>query len=160
MQSSNLFHKRCVVSLGRLLRSIVHFPMFMFFEQTTTSSSWSSSKRCRSNCSSHFARGEVLLLYFSFPSLKAGKSGIISRVDSERLIIFSSPKFHKGLLVGVNCRQTFRLDQQNCHHRAPYLRLQSLWRLCKLRVPLEVLKVEWIVTLDARGDREIRKCFL
>lgn len=70
MQSSNLFHIRCVVSLGRLLRSIMHLPMLMFLEHTTTSSNWSSSNKCKSNCSSHLARGDVLLLYFSFPSLQ------------------------------------------------------------------------------------------
>lgn len=68
-QSSNLFHKRWVVSLGRLLRSMMHLPMFMFLEQATTSSSWSSSNKCRSNCSNHLALSDVLLLYFSFPSL-------------------------------------------------------------------------------------------
>lgn len=69
MQSSNLFHIRCVVSLGRLLRSMRHLPMLMLREQTTTSSSWSSSNKWRSNCSSHFALGDVLLLYFSLPNL-------------------------------------------------------------------------------------------
>lgn len=71
MQSSNLFHNRCVVSLGRLLRSMRHLPMLMLREHATTSSSWSSSNRCKSNCSSHLARGDVLLLYFSLPNLMA-----------------------------------------------------------------------------------------
>lgn len=68
-QSSNLFHNRCVVSRGRLRKSITHLPMLVFFVHTTTSSSWSSSNKWRSNCSNHFARGVVLLLYFSLPSL-------------------------------------------------------------------------------------------
>lgn len=73
-QSSNLFQRRCVVSRGRLFRSTKHFPMLIVFVHTTTSNSWSSSNRCKSNCSSHFARGEGLLLYFSLPSLrKVGK---------------------------------------------------------------------------------------
>lgn len=72
-QSSNLFHNRCVVSRGRLRKSITHLPMLAFFVHTTTSSSWSSSNKWRSNCSSHFARGVVLLLYFSLPSLWEGK---------------------------------------------------------------------------------------
>lgn len=80
MQSSNLFHKRCVVSLGRLLRSMRQRPMLMLREQTTTSSSWSSSNRWRSNCSSHLARGEFLLLYFSFPNLNGKVSSVNGRV--------------------------------------------------------------------------------
>lgn len=75
-QSSNLFHRRCVVSRGRLLKSITHLPMLAFFVHTTTSSSWSSSNKWRSNCSNHFARGEFLLLYFSFPSLYSAKEKI------------------------------------------------------------------------------------
>lgn len=33
------------------------------------------------------------------------------------------PKFHEGFLAGIHRRQTFRFNQQNSHHRAPYLRL-------------------------------------
>lgn len=56
VHSSRGCHMPCVRSRGRLRRSIVHLPYVLYFPHTISSSSWSSSNRCRSNCSNHRAR--------------------------------------------------------------------------------------------------------
>lgn len=76
--SSNCCHIACVVSRGSLDKSIVQRPSTEFLLQRPTSRIWSSSKRWKSNCSNHRARYEVLLLYFSFPSLQIKKKCLAS----------------------------------------------------------------------------------
>lgn len=98
-QSSNLSEMRCVVSRGRFFRSIRHLPMLMVFVHTTTSSSWSSSKRCKSNCSSHFARGDGLDLYFSLPSLQEKKKiwdNYLKKVSNFARVQLTNLNFTKG----------------------------------------------------------------
>lgn len=68
--SSNCCHILCVVSRGNVFKSIVHLPYWMLRFHKTISSVCSSSNKCKSNCSSHRACHDDLLLYFSFPSLQ------------------------------------------------------------------------------------------
>lgn len=77
-QSSNCCHKLCVLSRGRLRKSIVHFPYCVERFHSTSSKFWSSSNKWRSNCSSQRACHDVLLLYFSFPNLDNGKTWMVA----------------------------------------------------------------------------------
>lgn len=75
--SSSCCQRPWVVSRDKDRRSIVHRPYWDPRLQTVTSSIWSSSNRCRSNCSSHRDCHEDLLLNFSLPNLYENDCQII-----------------------------------------------------------------------------------